>query len=91
MRIGGSLFLIALGAILRWAVTDNIDNVDLAMIGAILMIVGVVGLLLALVLISARRRTDVIHEAGPEYVGRRARRASARTTYIEPDRRDPLV
>ena len=38
------IFLIAVGAILRYAVTDSISGVDLATIGLILMIVGIVGL-----------------------------------------------
>lgn len=91
MRIGGSLFLIAVGAILRWAVTDNISNVDLAMVGTILIVVGAIGLVLSLILMFARRRTDVIHEGDAAYIQRQPRRGSARTTYIEPDRRDPYA
>jgi len=45
MTIGTSLFLIAVGAILRWAVSDAIEGVDLTTVGLILMVVGVVGLL----------------------------------------------
>ena len=48
MTIGTSLFLIAVGAILRFAVSDAIEGVDLTTIGLILMIVGVVGLLIGL-------------------------------------------
>ena len=44
MTIGISLFLIALGAILRFAVNDSIEQVDLTTVGLILIIVGVVGL-----------------------------------------------
>jgi len=46
--IGASLFMIAVGAILKYAVSDSINGVDLATIGVILMIVGVIGLLLSL-------------------------------------------
>jgi hypothetical protein len=47
MTIGAALLLIAVGAILRFAVaTVSTHGVDLHMIGVILMIVGVVGLLL---------------------------------------------
>jgi len=50
MTIGASLFLIAAGAILRYAVTDNVQGVDLQTVGVILMVVGVVGLLLGIVM-----------------------------------------
>jgi hypothetical protein len=47
MTIGAALLLIAVGAILRFAVaTVSTHGVDLHMIGVILMIVGAVGLLL---------------------------------------------
>ena len=71
MTIGASLLLIAVGAILKWAVTDNVKNVDLGVIGVILMVIGVVGLVLGIALMTMRRRTDVVTQPG-------------RTTYIEP-------
>src|SRR5258705_151689 len=43
MTVGGSIFLVAVGAILRYAVTDTISGVNLATIGLILMIAGIVG------------------------------------------------
>ena len=48
MGIGTSIFLIALGAILRWGVADAIEGINLAVIGLILMVVGVIGLLVSL-------------------------------------------
>jgi len=48
MGIGTSIFLIALGAILKYAVADRIDGIELGTIGLILMIVGVIGLLVSL-------------------------------------------
>lgn len=53
MTIGGALLLIAVGAILRFAVTDSISGVDLSTVGVILMVVGALGALLGLML--ARR------------------------------------
>ena len=50
MRIGSSIFLIAFGAILAFAVTDRINNVDLTMVGYILFAVGVLGLVVTLVM-----------------------------------------
>ena len=47
MEIGSALFLIAVGAILRYAVTWELSGFDLQLAGLILMIVGVVGLIIA--------------------------------------------
>ena len=83
MRIGGSLFLIAVGAILKWAVTDHINNVDLTTVGVILMIVGAVGLVLSLILAGTRRRTDVIHHSNRQFVDG-VIPTETHSTYIEP-------
>jgi hypothetical protein len=58
MTFGTSLFLLAVGAILRFAVSDSIEGVDLSIVGLILMIVGALGLLLALFLLNRER--DVV-------------------------------
>jgi hypothetical protein len=58
MQIGASLFMIALGAVLAFAVTDAINGVDLTMVGYILLGVGVLGLLLSLMLAGQRRRDE---------------------------------
>jgi Flp pilus assembly protein protease CpaA len=55
MTIGGSLFLIAVGAILAFAVTASVAGIDLQTVGWILMVVGVVGLILGLVLMNRGR------------------------------------
>ncbi len=54
--IGTSLFLIAVGAILRYAVTASLSGVSLATMGLILIIIGVVGLVISLYFILAGRR-----------------------------------
>ena len=46
MGIGTSIFLIAVGAILRYAITGNTEGVDLDVVGLILMIAGAVGLVI---------------------------------------------
>jgi hypothetical protein len=46
--LGFSIFLVALGAILRYAVTAEVANIDIGTVGVILMIAGVVLFLLAL-------------------------------------------
>jgi hypothetical protein len=59
MRIGASLTLIAVGAILKFAITKQLTGVNLSAVGIILMIIGALGLVITLVLIGTRRRTDV--------------------------------
>jgi hypothetical protein len=53
MGIGISIFLIALGAILRFAVTATVSGLNVHTIGLILMIVGILGLVLSLIFWSA--------------------------------------
>ena len=48
MGIGASIFLVAVGAILAFAVTADVQGIDIATVGWILMIVGIVGFLLSL-------------------------------------------
>ena len=55
MGIGTSIFLIALGAILKFAVTASIAGIELATVGVILMIVGILGLLISLFLLTQSR------------------------------------
>jgi len=77
MGLGVSLFLIAVGAILTFAVNATVSGLDINTIGWILMVVGVVGLVLSMIFWSSwggpgywggergRRRTYV--EEGPGY------------------------
>ncbi len=62
MSIGGSLALIAVGAILKWAVTAHVSGLDLQTVGTILFLVGLVGLVVSLAYTfwwaSRRRETD---------------------------------
>jgi hypothetical protein len=48
MGIGMSIFLIAAGAILRYAVNVSIEGVELDTVGLILMVVGIIGLVVTL-------------------------------------------
>jgi len=59
MGIGASVLLIALGAILTFALNWRIGVVNLDIVGWILMIAGAIGLLFT-TLIWGRRRTDVV-------------------------------
>src|SRR5262245_11366697 len=50
--IGTSLMLIAIGAVLAWGVHLNSNGIDLNAIGAILMVVGLIGLVLSFLLMG---------------------------------------
>nr|WP_255669092.1 DUF6458 family protein [Aeromicrobium duanguangcaii] len=56
MYFGGSIALIAIGAILAFAVQDTISGIDLTMIGYILMAAGALGIVLTLIVNSQRDR-----------------------------------
>ena len=58
------MFLIAVGAILRYAVTATVSGIDLTTVGLILMIVGIVGLLLSpfWMLVWSPRRGGVVRD-----------------------------
>lgn len=53
MGISVSLVLIAVGAILTWAVTATVSGIDLNVVGVILMIVGAAGLVLSMIFWSS--------------------------------------
>ncbi len=55
MGIGVSIFLLAIGAILAFAVNATVPNANLDMIGVILMVVGAIGLLVSLILAASHR------------------------------------
>jgi hypothetical protein len=57
--IGTSIFLIALGAILYFAVNVDISGLEVSTIGLILMIVGILGLVISLYLMSVASRRGV--------------------------------
>ena len=58
MGIGGGIFLIVVGAILAFAVSDVLEGVDLTMIGYICMAAGVLTLIIALVVNAQRTNTS---------------------------------
>ena len=59
MGIGVSVFLIALGAILTFALNLRIGVLDLDIVGWILMVVGVIGLIMTAFVWGPRRRAVV--------------------------------
>jgi hypothetical protein len=64
MPLGTSIFLIAVGAILRYAVTTTVSGIQLTTVGLILMIVGIAGLVLSILYMTTLgpRRGGVVRE-----------------------------
>ncbi len=63
MALGTSIFLIAAGAILAYAVDANLDFIDINTVGTILLVIGVLGLALSLILIfTGRRDREAVEE-----------------------------
>ena len=48
MTIGTSILLIAVGAILKWAVTAHVSGINLQTAGTVLFVLGIVGLIISL-------------------------------------------
>ena len=59
MTYGGSIALIVIGAILRFAISYSPSGIDLQLVGVILIIAGIVGLIISLVWMFGRRRRAV--------------------------------
>lgn len=74
MGIGVSVFLLAIGAILTWAVNVSVSGLDLATIGVILMVVGAIGLVTSMLIF------------GRDSIGRRT---VVTDSYVEDDLVDP--
>jgi len=60
MGIGGSIFLLALGAILAFAVNADISGLDINIVGYVLMLAGLVGLVITIWYWNSRRRPAVV-------------------------------
>ncbi len=68
MGIGTSIFLIALGAILKFAVTAEVSGLEISTIGVILMVAGILGLVVSLFFKSqATRRGDSLERPAARY------------------------
>ena len=74
MGLGVGIFLAAAGAVLAFAVTDNVSGVDIHAVGWILLIVGIIGVVLSMIFWSSwagpgywsnRRRTTYVDEGPP--------------------------
>lgn len=53
MALGASLFMIAVGAILTFAITASVRGVDIAVIGVILMVVGFLGIATSMLFLAS--------------------------------------
>jgi hypothetical protein len=62
MGIGVSIFLLALGAILTFAVEAEVSGLDIAVVGIILMVAGAIGLLLTMLVFGRDRDRGVTEE-----------------------------
>ncbi|WBC14803.1 DUF6458 family protein [Micromonospora sp. WMMA1998] len=67
MGIGTSIFLIAVGAILTFALNANVGGVDLDVVGWILMAAGVLGLIMTTLVRGRRRQVVTTTEQPVEY------------------------
>jgi hypothetical protein len=82
MASGISIFLIAVGATLYFAVTKVVDGLNLDAVGVILMIVGGLGLVVSLITLGMTRaragRTTVVQGPTPAQVGTTVLQGDAR-------------
>ena len=62
MGIGGSIFLLALGAILAFAVNADISGLDINVVGYVLMLAGLIGLIITIWYWNSRRRPAVVRQ-----------------------------
>ncbi|HEX2381791.1 MAG TPA: DUF6458 family protein [Acidimicrobiales bacterium] len=80
MGLGTSIFLIAVGAILKFAVNWQVNEIDLQAVGVILMVVGAIGLVLSLIFWNSWggfTRRDVVVDGGS------TRRRVVRDEYVD--------
>lgn len=77
MAWGTSLFLIAAGAVLTYAVEVDVEGVNLDTVGIILMIVGAIGFLLSALFFATwapfRGERTIVRDRGPDRVEERER------------------
>jgi hypothetical protein len=80
MRLGTAIVLLALGAILTFALRVDVSGIDLQVVGWILMIVGALGIALELAVWGPRQRRRVTTADAPPQDGT-ARRTTTDETY----------
>ncbi len=70
MGIGAGVFLIAVGAILTFAIDVTVSGIDLKVVGIILMLAGLVGIAVDLAIFAPRRRSSRDAGGDPAYGNR---------------------
>ena len=72
MRIGAALFLIAIGAILKWGVTAHLRGINVHIVGIVLILVGLAGAALELTWwVTGRRSPFITREPNATYIDER--------------------
>jgi hypothetical protein len=69
MGIGGSIFLLALGAILAFAVNAEFSGIDIIIVGWVLMAAGFIGLIITIWYWNSRRRSTVVQQRQQPVMG----------------------
>lgn len=92
MGIGFSTFLLALGAILSFAVKATVSGLDIHVVGWILMAAGALGLVLTMAVFAPRRRRTVIETRGVADDGQAFRSAGmVPQTIVDREVRDDVM
>ena len=82
MRLGTAIVLLAVGAILTFALNVDVSGIDLQVVGWILMIVGALGIVLELAVWGPRQRRVTRTDAyGDPAAGAPVRRSTTEETY----------
>ena len=84
MGIGSSIFLLAVGAILTFAVHATVAGIDIRVVGIILVAAGAVGLVLTMIVLTPRRNrsttaTHTVDESPSPAVAQRVTDQEIRT------------
>jgi hypothetical protein len=81
MRLGTAIVLLALGAILTFALNVDVSGIDLQVVGWILMIAGALGIVLELAVWGPRQRRVTRTDAYGDPAGAPVRRSTTEETY----------
>ena len=81
MRLGTAIALLALGAVLTFALRVDVSGIDLQVVGWILMVAGALGIVLEVAVWGPRRRVTRTEAYDPRVSGAPARRTTTDETY----------
>jgi hypothetical protein len=83
MGIGVGLILVAIGAVLTFAVHASMNGVDIQTVGVILMAVGIVGVIIDLAIFAPRRRSVMTYSSAAPAAAPTVNQTDARVTRVE--------